>query len=525
MKYIRLWGDGTVRYNPHSRHTSPAQVVIIYGFHPIKRWRYRHIPGPPTRWLVGGLPELGRQSMAPAYRTWAAQYAHHGVFKVFWGGIPHVIVTEPSLVRRVLTSTGQKYKQPFVRATDLDAQMLANNMLFMTTGKEWKERRNVWTPFFSQRRLESYLPGMLRSLGRLDGALDRAAAEGKVIDLWPVMGSLTLDVIATAAAGIPIETLTADMDDVKHLTPGASLAEKLAWSMRAVLNSVEVGGPMALLYIFPGCDMAAAAMARLAPSKVSRDRRRAVELLFSTYEQLVAACRAGEGGIDPHSFLAAAAAVRDKDTGELKKPMWAMMMIHLFLIAGYETTAAAIAFTVYFLSRNKDKEAAVLAEVDAFGRDRLPQSVAELDELPYLKAALEEALRLLPPGPVAMREAKADMQLGPYFVPAGTWMHAFVWDMHRSGEYWGPGAEEYRPERFLQEDGAGKYGSAFMPFGEGARRCPGYRLALQEGVLALLRMYQRFTFELEPGQVPLPVRSMVTMAPTRGVWARVLKRK
>jgi cytochrome P450 len=90
-----------------------------------------------------------------------------------------------------------------------------------------------------------------------------------------------------------------------------------------------------------------------------------------------------------------------------------------------------------------------------------------------------------------------------------------MYSFHRDEAYW-PDAEAFRPERFLSPASEAGSRLAYMPFGEGARACPGAKFASQEVLLALLRLYQRFVFRLTPGQVPLPTKTVFTMVPKNG---------
>ena len=472
---------------------------MIYGYHPIDRWRFRHIPGPPIRWLVGGLPEIAARGLAEAYAEWASQYAKDGVFKVFWGGYGHVVVVDPELMRRAFTSSSRKYDVPLLLPSKDDQEMFNNNMLF-ANGQKWKEMRNVWTPFFTRTKLEAYFPAMLRSIDRLEHHLDIAAAhQGQSIDLWPVLGSLTFDVIATAAAGLNIETLnsgellkggvnglsaptsslrnaekgSAAMSADKNSSKDGKLASNLTTAMRQNIKAVDMGSLVGLVFILPGLVWVPRIIARLMPPAGLREAVQARGFMTKTYSKLVLAARKQHQGlftevtVDPESFLSTVAAVKDKNTGELKPVIWPTMQSHLFLIAGYETTANTLTYCVYFLSANPDKEAKVLEEVDAFGRDRVPTSVADLDELPYLRAVLDESLRLIPPAPFSIREAKSDLQLGPYTIKKGSRLQSFMYGMHHSEKYWDK-PEEFVPERFIAgspESKSVKPG-ALMPFGE-----------------------------------------------------------
>lgn len=71
--------------------------MFVYGLHPVARWRLRHLPGPPFRWLVGHLPEMVRLGQETAYAEWGKQYG--GVFLIFQGGTPIVVLEDPGAAR------------------------------------------------------------------------------------------------------------------------------------------------------------------------------------------------------------------------------------------------------------------------------------------------------------------------------------------------------------------------------------------------------------------------------------------
>jgi thromboxane-A synthase/cytochrome P450 family 3 subfamily A len=118
------------------------------------------------------------------------------------------------------------------------------------------------------------------------------------------------------------------------------------------------------------------------------------------------------------------------------------------------------------------------------------------------------------------RKVVKDLELQPGVVvrkglPIFTCLYAY----QRDPEYW-PRALEFLPERFLPE-GAAALGptteNAWTPFGAGPRMCIGWRFALNEAKIALLRLHQRLEYELAPGQVPLKLRLGITLSPAEGV--------
>lgn len=194
------------------------------------------------------------------------------------------------------------------------------------------------------------------------------------------------------------------------------------------------------------------------------------------------------------------------------------------LIAGHETTAAMLTWTLFNLVQNPEYLAKVHAEVDAcMGPDgsHMP-TFDDLPDLLYTRLALVEALRLYPEPPVIIRRALKETELpqgggnGPVKLVKGTDVFISTWNLHRSKELWDRPAE-YRPERFLSEFrndrvvgwkgftprmGAGLYPSeidadfAFLPFGGGNRKCVGDQFAMMEATVTLAMMLKKLDFTM-----------------------------
>lgn len=194
------------------------------------------------------------------------------------------------------------------------------------------------------------------------------------------------------------------------------------------------------------------------------------------------------------------------------------------LIAGHETTAAMLTWTLFNLVQNPEYLAKIRAEVDAcMGPDGNHRPT--FDELPgllYTRLALIEALRLYPEPPVIIRRALKETELpqggsaGPVTLVKGTDVFISTWNLHRSEALWDRPAE-YRPERFLSKFrnenvvgwkgysprmGGGLYPSevdadfAFLPFGGGNRKCVGDQFAMMEATVTLAMLLKKLDFTM-----------------------------
>ncbi|MEW5298014.1 MAG: hypothetical protein WDW36_001178 [Sanguina aurantia] len=222
-----------------------------------------------------------------------------------------------------------------------------------------------------------------------------------------------------------------------------------------------------------------------------------------------------------------------------------------FILAGYETTANTLAFAVYLLAVNPEAEARLIAEVDAFGRSNhiaasdldqagLKDHLSEIrimaapavqcvcGEFPFTDAVVKETLRLHNPAAFTIRIAVEELQVLGKTVPKDAVLVFPSHTFHNAEEFW-PRPSEFLPQRFLPE-GQEKLGpttaNAHMPFGIGARMCPGYKFAQQEAKISLVRLYQNFTFALAPGMPKAPrTVTGITTGPADGVPVTVHSRK
>jgi cytochrome P450 len=187
-----------------------------------------------------------------------------------------------------------------------------------------------------------------------------------------------------------------------------------------------------------------------------------------------------------------------------------------FIGAGHETTANALAWTLFLLSRFPQADEAAADEA-AGGRD-----AAALSRLPRTRAILEESMRLYPPAPFMSREALERDRIGDVTVAPGTRIIIAPWVLHRHRKLW-PDAELFIPERFSPERRAAIPRFAYLPFGAGARICVGATFAMQEALLVLTSIARRFRLTLAENARVMPL-SRVTLRPMHGLPMRIARR-
>ena len=186
-----------------------------------------------------------------------------------------------------------------------------------------------------------------------------------------------------------------------------------------------------------------------------------------------------------------------------------------FLVAGHETTSGLLSFVIAYLLKNPDVVARAQEEVDrVLGTDpSVPPTVAQIQQLGYLRQILDETLRLWPTAPAFTRQARVPTTVGGWgpFEP-GQSIIALTPMLHRLTEVWGADAEEFNPDHFDPQRRDALPPNAFRPFGSGQRACIGRQFALQEATLVLAMLMQRFEF-VDHANYQLTIKESLTIKP------------
>ncbi len=186
-----------------------------------------------------------------------------------------------------------------------------------------------------------------------------------------------------------------------------------------------------------------------------------------------------------------------------------------FLVAGHETTSGLLSFTISYLLKHPDVVARAHEEVDrVLGTDpSVPPTVAQVQQLAYIRQILDETLRLWPTAPAFTRHALRPTTVGGWgpFEP-GQSIIALTPMLHRLTDVWGDDAEEFNPDHFAPERRDALPPNAFRPFGSGQRACIGRQFALQEATLVLGMLMQRFEF-VDHANYQLKIKESLTLKP------------
>ena len=395
-----------------------------------------------------------------------------------------LIVNDPGLIRHVLVDNAQNYRMGDVR--QLVLRPILRDGLLTAEGPVWKRSRKAVAPIFTPRHARGFAGQMLRQSELYAAKYVDAGRDGTVFDIANDMTELTFAILAdTLFSGEIVSSSGNFADDVN-----------------ALLHRMGRVDPFDLLKAPAWVPR----LTRIGGQKVLEKFR---SIVRNTMNLRLERMRA-EPDAAPRDFLTLLLQQAGPDglTNEEIEDN-----ILTFIGAGHETTARALAWTLYCVANVPHARAAMEEEVD-----RVMASGAEpvewLELMPWTRAAFEEALRLYPPAPSINRAAiAADRWTSPggeiVEIPAGITVLIMPWTLHRHELYWDK-PRAFVPERFLPENRDRIDRFQFLPFGAGPRICIGATFALQEAVIALAVLMSRYRFDLTPQTRPWPVQRLTT---------------
>lgn len=402
-------------------------------------------------------------------------------------GVDTIVASDPGLIRHVLVDEASNYVMSPIRQRIL--RPILRDGLLTAEGEVWKRSRKAMAPVFTPRHIFGFAPAMQAVTGRF--ADEYAARAGQMTDVSKDMTLLTYAILSSTLFS---DQIAGEPDTFAHEV------ERLFETMGRVDPFDLLGAPDWI--------------PRFTQIRGRRSLAFFRDIVTRTMDQR-RALMAEKGDAAPQDFLTLLLKAEGPDG--LSRQEIADNII-TFIGAGHETTARALGWTIWLLSRAPMELARVEAEIDA-AWDTLGQPHTWLDKLPFTRAAFEEAMRLYPPAPSINRSPVKDDKYGDLLLPKGANVLVMPWVIHRHRKYW-DNPDAFDPSRFHpgNRDKIDRF--QYLPFGAGPRICIGASFALQEAVIVLANLMKRFRFEPFAGHVPWPVQKLTTQ-PDGGLPMRI----
>jgi cytochrome P450 len=355
--------------------------------------------------------------------------------------------------------------------------------LVVSDGESWERQRKLVQPAFHHGRLAAISSSITDETRRMLDSWKHAADLGESFDVTVEMRKLTTRTLLQALFG------------------RQSDEDRKAMSQCAAVLLGDVNDRMS--------SIAPSLHDRLVPRMLRR--LRAIRSLDTLVYRIIAERRRDVE--DRGDMLSMLLLAEDKESGQRMGDRQVRDQVMTLLLAGFESTANALSWTWYLLSKNRRVERRLKAELDEVLAGRTP-AFEDLSRLTYTRMVIEESLRLYPPAYKFTRQAIQDDEIGGYSIPAGSLVIMSPWVTHRL-HVW-PDPEAFEPERFSPDRSDGRPRFAYFPFGRGPRSCAGSEFAMMEAQLVLAMAAQRYRLSLADGRSVEPLAAL-TLQPRNGV--------
>jgi cytochrome P450 len=413
-------------------------------------------PGPAEGFDLGGSDE----SLARLSRY----FAEFGdIYRVFapGRGVYNYVINHPDDIKRVLLSNHRNY----TKGEGMDrVKILLGNGIMTSEGDFWRRQRRMMQPAFHRRVIDQFSSLIREVNDKFAARWAEKAARAEAVNLSDDTSELTLEIVLRSIFGTDLARLEKQL--------GANPFEVVA---------KEQNRDLKFAFRFRS-------LTKLVAELVDR-RRREPEEHFD--------------------FLSMLMATRDRETHAPMADKELIDEVLTLIVAGHETTAAALTWTWYLISQHPGVQAQLQAEADAGGDRQLGLDAAE--SLKFTHQVLQEALRLYPPGWLLTRRTIDADELGGYPIAPRTDVFISPYTLHRHPAFWSD-PEEFRPERFAGADSEERHRFSYIPFAVGPRHCIGENIAMFEMLVHVQAMSRRFRLT-RAGSEPIELEAQINLRP------------
>jgi cytochrome P450 len=414
-------------------------------------------PGPTEGFDLGGSDE----SLARLKRY----FAEFGdIYRVFAPsrGVYNYVINHPDDIKRVLLSNHRNY----TKGEGMDrVKILLGNGIMTSEGDFWRRQRRMMQPAFHRRVIDQF-SRLIREVNDKFVALwEQKAARGEPVNISDDTSELTLEIVLGSIFGSDLARLETQF--------GANPFEVVA---------KEQNRDLKFAFRFRS-------LTKLVQELINR-RRQTSEEHFD--------------------FLSMLMATRDRETDQPMSDKELIDEVLTLIVAGHETTAAALTWTWYLISQHPDAQAQLQAEADR-ADDGQTLGLDAAESLAFTHQVLQEALRLYPPGWLITRRTLEADELGGFPIAPRTDVFISPYMLHRHPAFWSE-PEEFRPERFAGADAEERHRFAYIPFAVGPRHCIGENIAMFEMLVHVHAMSRRFRLT-RAGNEPIELEAQINLRP------------
>ncbi|EDO8232514.1 cytochrome P450 [Campylobacter jejuni] len=400
------------------------------------------------------------------------------------------VINDTKEVKRMMVDEVREFpKSAFLH--ELLSPLLGES-IFTTNGEVWKKQRELLRPSFEMTRINKVFNLMSEAVADM---MDRFSKypNHAVIEVDEAMTFITADVIFRTI-------MSSKLDEEKG---------KKILNAFVTFQEQSVHTAMRRMFRFPKW---------LSYVLGDRKRAKAGDVIRQVLSDIIKPRYDMADNAEFEDILGSLLLVVDADTNKRFSFEEILDQVAMLFLAGHETTASSLTWTLYLLSlypKEQEKSCEEIAQVLQGGAIE----ISHLRQFKYLTNIFKESLRLYPPVGFFAREAKKDTQVRDKLIKKGSGVVIAPWLIHRHEEFW-TNPHGFNPSRF-----EGEYKKdAYLPFGVGERICIGQGFAMQEAILILANILKTYKLELEEGFVP-DVVGRLTVRSANGMRIKFSKRE
>jgi cytochrome P450 len=430
---------------------------------------------PPGYSFFPSMVRTYKQAKNPIGTMQESMNRFNGTYTVNLGMMRLIATQNPGFIEHVLKSNHRNYQKSQLQ-TEYLGKFLGKGLL-TANGDYWLKQRRLIQPGFHSEKIHA-LYATIKST--IDNFLSTVPTG--VVDVYPLMHKLAFDIV--------INTLfTVQVPAVQRQQLATFISDVQDYVIREVRNPHKRWWFRLSGELKENLDRAAGArdVVRSLIRHRKQDNRRHNDLLDMLLD------------------------ARYEETGQPMTEEQVVDEILIILIAGHETTANALSWTLYLLANHPDEQRIARASSASVELQKVVRNEA-------LNNVISESMRLYPPAWISDRVAIKDDEFGDFFIPKGTVIVIFFYGLHRDNRAWSD-ALSFKPSRFSKEQNK-DFKNIYYPFGSGPRLCIGNNFALAEMTIFLQSFLEKF--HVEPGNVEPGIKPLVTLRPD-GVVLKVTK--
>ncbi|ARR03027.1 cytochrome p450 family protein [Campylobacter vicugnae] len=405
-------------------------------------------------------------------------------------GFDLFVVNDPKEVRKIMIDNVKEFPK-----SDMLHELLKPLLgvsIFTTNGEVWKKQRELLRPSFEMTRISKVFDLMSSAAADMMDRF-RKYPDGSIVEVDEHMTFVTADVIFRTI-------MSSKLDEIKGkeiLHAFVTFQEETA---RTAIRKFFCVPQWLSNILGENKRMKAGAVIRKSLSDIIKPR-------YENYES------------DTYcDILSSLLHTVDASSGERFSFEEILDQVSMLFLAGHETTASSLTWTLYCLSLDQDAQQKAYNEIIGINKDG-KFSISDIKDMKYLTNVFKEALRLYPPVGFFARQSKGEAKIRDKVLQKGSGVVVAPWLIHRHDDFW-EAPHEFRPDRHNENIPKEKY----MPFGLGERICIGQGFAMQEAIIILANILREFKLELKDGFVP-DVVGRLTVRSANGMMIKMSKRQ